>query len=51
MSVFLYFSLHLWNDRCDSMHGVDEEDAKRISKDKITTRVEELYGRRDEVEK
>ena len=42
----LGFSLHLWNDICDSMRGVDEEDTKCIAKDKITTRVEELYGRR-----
>ena len=33
------------------MHGVDQEDVKRIAKDKITTRVEKLYGRREEVEK
>ena len=46
----LDFSLHLWNDRCDTMHGVDEEDAKRIIKNKITTKVVELYGRRGAIE-
>ena len=35
----LDFSLHLWNDRCDTMHGIDEEDAKRIVNNKITAKV------------
>ena len=51
MRSLLYSSLHLWNDRCDSMHEVDEEGTKRIEEDKITTREEELYGSREEVEK
>ena len=46
----LDFILHLWNNRCNSMHGVDEEDAKRIIKNKITTKVVEFYGRRGEIE-
>ena len=46
----LDFSLHLWNDRCDTMHGIDEEDAKRILKNKITAKVVELYGRRGAIE-
>ena len=44
------FSLNLWNDRCDTMHGIDEEDAKRIIKKKITERVVDLYGRREDIE-
>ena len=32
------------------MHGIDEEDAKRIMKDKITATVVDLYGRREEIE-
>lgn len=34
----LDFSLHLWNDRCDSMHGVDEEDTNRIIKEMLLKR-------------
>ena len=33
------------------MYGVDEEYAKHIAKDKITTHMEELYGWWEEVEK
>ena len=47
----LVFSLNPWNDRCDSIHGVDEEDAKRIIKKKLLIRVDDLFGRREEVEK
>ena len=46
----LDFSLHLWNDICDSMHGVDEEDTKRIIKECLIKRVDDLYGKKGEVE-
>ena len=46
----LDFSLHLWNNRCDTMHGIDEEDAKRILKNKITATVVDLYGRKEAIE-
>ena len=46
----LDFSLHLWNDRCDTMHGIDEEDAKRILKHNISAKVAELFGRREAIE-
>lgn len=35
----LIYSLHLWNDRCDSMHEVDEEDTKRIKHEKVVKSV------------
>ena len=31
----LDFSLNLWNDQCDTMHGVDKKGAKRIKKKKV----------------
>jgi len=43
--------LHLLNDICDTMHGIDEKHAKRIVKIKITTKVVELYGRRGQSKK
>ena len=46
----LDFSLHLWNDRCDTMHGIYEEDAKRIVKNRILGRMVELYERREDIE-
>lgn len=48
--ILLDFSLRLWNNRCDSMRRVDEDDAKRIVKDELITQVDDLYGKREEVE-
>ena len=44
------FSLHLWNDICDSLHRVGEEDTKRIIKGYLIKRVDDLYGTKGEVE-
>ena len=33
------------------MHGIDEEDAKRIAKEKVVKRVAEIYGKKEEIEK
>jgi len=44
------FSLHLLNDRCDSLHEADEEDTKRIIKKCLIKRVDNLYGMMGEVE-
>ena len=46
----LKFSLALWNDRCDSLHGVDEEDAKRILKAKTMVRVKQLVDSKDDID-
>ena len=51
VTSFIDLSLNLWNDRCDTMHGIDEEDAKRIAKDKVVKRVAEIYGNKEEMEK
>ena len=32
------------------MHGIDEEDAKRIAKEKVVKRVAELYGEKGGIE-
>ena len=47
--ILLNFSLHLWNDRCDSMHGMDEEDEKHIKNEKVIKRMGGLYDMRDEI--
>ena len=47
----LNFSLDLWNDRCNTMHGEDGEERKRIAHAKITKRVMKLYVRREDVER
>ena len=44
------FSLALWNDRCDSLHGVDEEDAKRILKAKTMVRVKQLVDSKEDID-
>ena len=49
LQSLLNFSLHLWNDRCDSIHGVEKEDAKRIKNEKVGNRVGGLYNKRDEI--
>lgn len=46
----LNFSLHLWNDRCNNMHGLGQEDVKRIKNEKVVKRVGDLYEKRDEME-
>ena len=45
----LNFSLQLCNDRYNSMHGVDEEDLKRIKNEKVVKRVGGIYDKRDEI--
>ena len=35
----LSFSSHLWNDRCNSIHGVSEEDSKLIKNEKVVKMV------------
>ena len=50
MTSLLDFSLNLWNDICDTLHGIDEVDAKRLAKDKVVKRVTELYGNTEEIE-
>ena len=49
MRSLLNFSLHLWNDRYDSMHVMDEENEKRIKNEKVVKRVGNLYDMRDEI--
>ena len=46
----LDFSLHLINDKCASMRGVDEDDTNWIIKELLIKRVGDLYGTKDEVE-
>lgn len=47
----LAFTLDLWNDRCDTIHWVDDEDAKGIIKDKAIKRVGKLYAKNERIEK
>ena len=49
MWILLNFSLYLWNDRCGSMHGVEEENTKRIKNDKVVKRVGGLHDKRVEI--
>ena len=49
VTSLLDFSLNLWNDRCDTLHGIDEVDAKRLAKDKVVKRVTELYENKEEI--
>ena len=47
LGFFLRFSLGLWNDRCDTLHGANEEETRRIKKTRIVEKVERCYSDKD----
>lgn len=50
MQSLLTFSVDQWNDQCDTMHRVDDEDAKKIVKEMAIKRVGELYAKKEIIE-
>lgn len=51
MKILVYFSLNLWNDRYNTMHGVEKEDTKTIFKEKAIKRLGELYEKKEGIKK
>ena len=51
MRSLLDFTLAIWSDRCDTMHGVDGENTKRIIKEKAIKWVGEVYENNAGVER
>ena len=47
----LDFSLGLWKNICSTIHGVTEEDKKKILEVKIVKQVKHDYGYKDKVSK
>ena len=43
----LELSLGMFNNRCDTMHGIDEEDAKQIKRTKILGVVKIIYSEQE----
>ena len=49
VTSILNFTLRLWNERWDALHGATEEEVKNMIREKVVTRVTELYQRKETV--
>ena len=45
----LDFTLGLWTDRCDILHGATEAEKKQIKHDRVRKEVVQCYAQRDRV--
>lgn len=47
---FLNFSLGLWKDRCEVLHGIEHKDKKSKEREKLQQQIQKYYSQRDEVD-